>query len=617
MRFLKLLLLSTLTISTIVIADPNIFWEQSYGFGFNDFGNDVKQTADGGYILTGSAGDSGQTVSKILLVKTDAEGNLEWMQSYGGGDLDSEGNSVVQTGDGGYLIAGATDIVPYDLEMNLFILKTDANGDSIWSYTYDAGEIDRANSIVLLNDGCFIAAGETGGHFTGGSGDAILIKFDPEGNVLWVQNYDFEDCDTFFNAVLLDDGGFIIAGGSCFDDYSCYAQILLARTDSEGNLLWSQDYGWGISRQVIPVSTGGFALGGWSSQYIYGSENFFLIKTDDNGDLLWRENWGTFWTQIMGGMVETPDGGFIMTGSSFEPDIYDSYCLYTVKTDAEGLTLGEWRYSSSGGYENGDGIIAADDGNYLITGCRPNQTATGMAAFLLKIDGQLESMVANITPEAFPITIPAQGGQFTYDLQLMNGCDVFQILDIEIEIQGPYPLIYEIISLQGIDLQPGQILERENVVQMVPSRAEPGDYYYSITIYEHGTLNLIATDQFYLNKLETDENIPDIPGGWEIEGMDDLASEPNTVPGDFLIMSVYPNPFNPAANISYYLPEAAEIGIIIYDVQGKTVSVLADGWNNAGYHQVSFDGSGLSSGIYFSRLTSGDNTAVKKLILAK
>lgn len=97
------------------------------------------------------------------------------------------------------------------------------------------------------------------------------------------------------------------------------------------------------------------------------------------------------------------------------------------------------------------------------------------------------------------------------------------------------------------------------------------------------------------------------------EGMDNITS----IPGKFVLYDNYPNPFNPVTRIKFDLPENANTKLVIYDVLGRAVSVIADGYLTAGTHIIDWNGSDCSSGVYFYRITADNFTDTKKMFLMK
>jgi hypothetical protein len=154
------------------------YFAKTYGGAYYDQAYSVQQTSDGGYILAGSTVFG--PYYDIFLIKTDANGNVQWAKTYGGTDWD-EAFSVQQTSDGGYIVAGGT----YSFGaggLDAFLVKTDANGNIIWAKTYGGTAWDGVSSVQQTSDGGYIVAGWTGS-FGAGYYDVFLIKTDANGNI--------------------------------------------------------------------------------------------------------------------------------------------------------------------------------------------------------------------------------------------------------------------------------------------------------------------------------------------------------------------------------------------------------------------------------------------------
>ena len=149
-------------------------WNQTFGGNSNDFSYSVQQTMDGGYIITGGTQSfgSGGSDSDVWLIKTDSQMNEEWNQTFGGGG----GHSVKQTNDDGYVVIGGTDS-----EENVWLIKTDSQGNEEWNKTYGGSEDDHGISGEQTSDGGYIITGSTRS-YNRGRYDVYLIKTDPNGN---------------------------------------------------------------------------------------------------------------------------------------------------------------------------------------------------------------------------------------------------------------------------------------------------------------------------------------------------------------------------------------------------------------------------------------------------
>ena len=128
-----------------------------------------------------------------------------------------------------------------------------------------------------------------------------------------------------------------------------------------------------------------------------------------------------------------------------------------------------------------------------------------------------------------------------------------------------------------------------------------------------------STDNFTFVKLGSDGS--DWMAGWfnTGESVDKLTSalDYTFIPDVCSLDQNYPNPFNPTTALSYQLPASSLVKLAVYDINGRLVTELVNGWRDAGMHEVTFDGSGLSSGVYVYQLTAGELNANGKMVLMK
>ena len=207
----------------------NMEWNQTYGEG-SEYASSLVSTSDGGFALVGET-FSEDGLFDFSLVKTDEDGDLEWTKTYGGEKWD-RASSLVSTSDGGFALIGRTNSFgagSYDF----WLVKTYANGNMQWNRTYGGTEDDRANALVETSDGGFALAGKTKS-FGAGSYDFWLVKTDGTGNMVWSQTYGGTEDDRANALVETSDGGFALAGRTKSFGVGDYDDLWLVKTDEYG-----------------------------------------------------------------------------------------------------------------------------------------------------------------------------------------------------------------------------------------------------------------------------------------------------------------------------------------------------------------------------------------------
>ncbi len=190
-------------------AVPLEEWNKTFGGRFEDIANSVLQTSDGGYVFAGGTTSYGNGLADVWLVKTDANGNMQWSKTFGGTGFD-KAYSVQRTSDSGYVIAGITNSSGNG-EFDAWLIKTDAGGNMQWDRTFGGTNNDGVFSVQQTSDGGYILAGETWS-YGAGYVNAWLIKTDASGNELLSRTFGGADFDAVFSVRQTSDGGFILAG---------------------------------------------------------------------------------------------------------------------------------------------------------------------------------------------------------------------------------------------------------------------------------------------------------------------------------------------------------------------------------------------------------------------
>ncbi len=264
-------------------------WKKTYQGFKNSMANSVQQTADKGFILTGSSSSSNdENITLLLLLKTDEVGNVEWNKTFYYDNI-SMGYSVQQTEDMGYIITGGTgnfEFLPGSLNINfkVLVLKTDISGNIEWSKIFEFMDIDIGYSVQQTKDKGYIIGGTTI-LISSYTSHALLLKLDELGNEQWHKTLAKKNGRSVQQT---EDNGYILGGTN-----TASSKAMLLKTDENGNEQWTKTYkGLGISVGISVKQTvdKGFILTGSTSKSIYSLKtSTYLVKTDENGNLVWNK----------------------------------------------------------------------------------------------------------------------------------------------------------------------------------------------------------------------------------------------------------------------------------------------------------------------------------------
>ncbi len=346
-------------------------------------GHSVQQTSDGGYIITGryhtgklhnrtSSSDYQQFEydkgDEVYLIKTDANGNMQWNKTFDGEEYNEVGRSVQQTSDGGYFIVGTTSsygVSPYSVKelgqlapQDVYLIKTDANGNKVWKKTFGGTHIDMAFSGQQTSDGGYIVAGLTASLSGNGVEDVYLLKIDANGNKTWEKTFGKRGrSEAGYSVQQTSDGGYIIVGQTVWavlGQWFNQADVYLIKTDANGNEVWEKTFGgtgMDTGYSVRETSDRGYVIAGFTASFGSIDSTTYLIKTDANGNKVWERIFeghsgiaGT--SSVMGGMTsaqQTSDGGYIITAGNMDtqniqsgPLVGSGHDAYLIKTDENG-----------------------------------------------------------------------------------------------------------------------------------------------------------------------------------------------------------------------------------------------------------------------------------------
>jgi hypothetical protein len=323
----------------LVKTDANgiMQWNKTYSIGKSDLARAIIQTKDGGYVLVGQTFSSFDTSSSdFLLIKTDNNGNLQWYQTYGQWFMDDP-YSVIETLDGGFALFGTTLSIVGKLE-DYFLVKTNSYGNMVWNKTYGIGDREFGASIIQTSDEGYVIGG-TRREGNGLDSAYQVIKIDSLGNMEWNKTYGWNQVDGvkypfhLYDLIKTSDEGFAL-GGTIRSTGLGPSNFLLVKTDENGNMQWNQTYREG-GESLIQTFDEGYAFAG-----SYRNKDTFLdawlIKTDLNGNIEINQNYSLKDRQEISSLIQTSDSGFALAGrmASLDDDNSDFWML---RTDEQGI----------------------------------------------------------------------------------------------------------------------------------------------------------------------------------------------------------------------------------------------------------------------------------------
>lgn len=306
-------------------SEGHMEWNKTYGGLGIDEAHSIIQTSDGGYAIVGKTASINYTTKyiDIWLVKTDLSGNVEWNRTYGGRYGD-DAYSIAQTADGGYIIVGSTS--DYYGSIDVFLVKTDLLGVLEWNITFGGSGYDRGKSVIQTIDGGFVFAGAY-------NGNMLLVKTNISGMQQWNLTLTGAEAEC---VVQTSDGGYAVAS-----NIGAYLDFWLVKIDNAGNIQWNQTYGDGgantdAAKSIIQTSDGGYAIAGITYSFGSGASDFWVVKTDSTGNVQWSQTYGGPNYDFPCSIVQTSEGGYAIAGytNSYGAGGYD---FWLIKTDENGV----------------------------------------------------------------------------------------------------------------------------------------------------------------------------------------------------------------------------------------------------------------------------------------
>jgi hypothetical protein len=308
-------------------------WTKTIGGSQPEYAYTTIPTSDGNYFVIGYTLSYGAGGSDSYLIKMNGSGDVLWTKTYGGIG-DDEGKDIVPTADGNYVIVGRSESTSLG-NHQIYLMKIDLSGAVIWTKYYGGSSYETARSVRECPDGGFIIVGQTLSYGPS-NGNIFMVRTNSSGDTIWTKTYGGSNIDDGNAVVANPDGTFIIAaetnsfGAGDFD-------IQIFKADSNGNMVWNKYYGGDkkdVSKRLEPVSSGGYIVSGISRSFGWVDPQMWLLRINSAGDTLWTRDFGSYNHEHCYSAKPTPDGGFMAVGhsKSYGPTMK----IMFVKLDSQG-----------------------------------------------------------------------------------------------------------------------------------------------------------------------------------------------------------------------------------------------------------------------------------------
>lgn len=661
-------------------ARGDTIWTRTYPRPghIGDYGRCVTLTDDGGFMIAGwtdgwVSGSTTYLFEKAYAVKTDDEGNPAWMEIYGQSYDNDRFYCVEQNAAGNYIMAGSTWRDGSHMQEDLLLACVNPQGNLLWREWYGDQGSEVAYSVRQTPDGSYVVAGTrrgTVGEF--GSYDIYLMKTDDEGNEIWTKTYGTSRHEYAYSIRQTADGGFIVAGSKeLYPPSGRHSDVYLLKIDMNGDTLWTRTYGgtdWDIGYDVAVTSRGDFIVVGMTESFGNGGGDMYVVMTSAVGDTLCTAVCGGTDDDCAYAVEEASDGGCLVAGSSKSYGTYGNVVYlvrFAARPDLEppGLGLGVLQNPYLTRYLD-IYLIGSEPLDSASVELRVNDQA--LATRLVDRESGLWSADYRLPDGGGAITLTGCGADSagndtcvtaTFSSVLMCASEggtlsspderVSVVINPGVLVSDAYLLMLPCSGHDTHGLQPEDPGEGELTRHLAGGCKPP-------TVYYIGPEDVLAGGSAYLefHYTHTDLGVGGSPGDLCIEqaGVGALRSyvdaERATVGvsvsrfGDFRLLlgtgsatettdpyylKIYPSLPNPSpGNVTVRLEvrERQRARVTVYDVTGRAVARLMDGYIYPGIHEINWDGTGgsglnVTAGLYLVRVETDHSSATGKIIRIK
>jgi len=601
--------------------------EQQWVAFYNDFDYDVGSAmaldSAGNVYVTGVSDAIGPGSNyDFATICYNPDGQQQWAQRYNGpGNSGDWPRDIAVDREGNVLVTGES-CDPYWIRLNYdyCTIKYSVGGQQLWVARYDGigHDDDKPCDLAVDDEGNAYVTGysDADSAYSEENYDWVTVKYNSSGQEQWVARYStiYEEKA---NALAVDDSGNVYVSGYRYTPQSHW-DFLTIKYDAQGQEVWTVSFDESNTDRAFAIALdeeNNICVAGRSGQNYY---NYITtIRYSPEGEQQWLAQHDAGLAGIPRADIKTDALGNIYVVS----DVYGwGFETNWVTLKYSDLGVEQWALVFDGSplaNQDGDAHLAlGPNREVVVSGSSAHEGVENINFATVKYS-QANWIQINLEPAAPPIQIPATGGNFQYYATLTNDTTVAQRFDLWVMVRLPDLSWYGPV-LGPFELTlPGSASITRLRRQTMPGGAPAGAYIYEGRLGDYPD-EIWEYDNFSFEKLSAGEGI--VVENWDNQGESFEAWSviaADQKPAEPVALGVYPNPFNAAIAISFELPVASHVKLGVFDLSGRMVGMLVNGWREAGAHEVTFDGSGLAAGVYVARLQGGEFTAVQKLVLMK
>jgi len=370
---------------TATATIPMKMWHRTFGGGNEESSRQVVQTDDGGYAVIGYTRSWGNGGDDVLVLLLDTDGNVQQQQTFRGA-YDDWGNGIAQTSDGGFGIScyfAPSSGAPW----NGWIFRIDSSLNKVWEVFFGQDDIEQGpNNMYLTQDDSFIMSGVID-KTVYDTHDVLLMNVSDSGSITWYKQFGEDGQDKSNSMGLCDDGGFVI-GAESYSHSNGLNDAWVIRTDANGTVLWENNFGGSGFEEAVHVeqtSDSRFIVAAYTKPSSTSFSDAMILKLDSEGNEQWRKIYGSSKEDYAWSITESTDGGYVFCGV-INADAWDrGGDGWMMKLNSNGEQLWENVFPGNG-HDELFYMIRTSDGGYLATGETQSAGSGGRDIWMLKTD---------------------------------------------------------------------------------------------------------------------------------------------------------------------------------------------------------------------------------------